>query len=238
MLRKLVIVKTGSTIPELLEEGSDFDDWFIAGCQLPASAFMVTSPFEGEALPAVNETAAVIITGSPAYVTDQAEFNFRCADYLREANRQGIPILGVCYGHQLLAWTFGGKVDFHPCGREIGTVNIELTKAAQQDPLFSGLPQSFPVQVSHQQSVIELPTGAVLLGSNEFEPHHAFRLGSNCWGIQFHPEFDAAVSEAYIRARKQDIDAEGLDSEKLLSNVAESPDAASLLRRFAGMALG
>ena len=71
-----------------------------------------------------------------------------------------------------------------------------------------------------------------MLFRSEFEPNHAFRLGDTTWGVQFHPEFDARVMKAYISERKDDIEAEGLDAEQLLTAVSDTPISASLLHRF------
>ena len=234
--KTLLIIKTGNTISSLRNQGEDFEDWFIAGCGLPDTAFTVRSLFLGEPLPDLGETAGIIITGSPAYVTDLEPWNEIGAAYLRDAHDREIPILGVCYGHQLLAWAFGGEVGFHPHGREIGSVDIKLTMAASQDALLGTLPDQFLAQVSHQQSVLKLPPQAVLLAHNDFEPHHAFRIGNSTWGIQFHPEFSAAVMAAYIEERSDDLKSEGWQTEKLLSEVASSPEAAGLLQHFSLLA--
>ena len=147
-------------------------------------------------------------------------------------------MLGVCYGHQLLAWAFGGEVGFHPDGREIGSVPVNLTDAARADRLFAELPAQFVAQVSHQQSVLSLPEEAILLGWNDFEPNHAFRLGQTSWGVQFHPEFTAEITRAYINARQADLQAEGLPVAALLESTEPSPESAALLRRFCTLALG
>ncbi|MEQ8954000.1 MAG: glutamine amidotransferase [Gammaproteobacteria bacterium] len=232
MSRKILILKTGNTIPSLLQRGQDFEHWFIKSIGLAADKFQLVSVFLNQALPPLDEVEAIVSTGSPAYVTDLAPWNFVVAAYLREAFDRDIPQLGVCYGHQLLAWAFGGEVGFHPLGREIGTVPIRLSAAAAADPLFRGSPAQFQVQVSHQQTVMELPPGAVLLAANEFEPHHAFRLGDCAWGVQFHPEFDASIMDSYIRERRSALTAEGLDPETLLAQTRETAHAASLLHRF------
>lgn len=237
MDKKLLIMKTGNTIPDLRARGEDFEDWFIAGCGLPAGRVNVSSLFLGEPLPDLAETAGVIITGSPAYITDLEPWNDIAASYLREAIEREIPVLGVCYGHQLLAWAFGGEVDFHPQGREMGSVEIELTAAGQGDRLLGQLPVRFMAQVSHQQSVLSLPAEAVRLAQNDFDPNHAFRLGDSAWGVQFHPEFNAEITAAYIRARAADLDAGGLDSQALLDGLQASPEAASLLGHFSSLLL-
>ena len=231
--KPLLIIKTGNTVPQLREQGEDFEDWFIAGCGVGAADVVVVSVFLGEELPAPEDVSGVIITGSPAYVTDQEPWNFTAADFIKDAVAAEIPVLGVCYGHQLLAWAFAGEVGFHPAGREIGSVDITLSAAANDDLLFAGMPATLKTQVSHQQSVLSLPPGAVHLAGNEFEPNHAFRIGKFAWGIQFHPEFDARVTGAYLNARRDALVAEGLDVERLESELAQSPESTALLRRFA-----
>lgn len=235
MSKKILIVKTGTTISSLLEEDEDFEDWFIRGSSLEAKQFICCAVDRGEDLPPPDEVAAAIVTGSPAYVTDLAPWNEVAAEYLRSLHSKQLPILGVCYGHQLLAWAFGGEVGFNPRGREIGTVDVELTEDAAQDPLFEGMPLSFRAQASHLQSVTTLPTDAVLLARNDFDPHHGFRIGANTWGIQFHPEFDAHILRAYIRERKSDIEQEGLDVQGLLMEVEDTPVSASLLSKFVAL---
>lgn len=232
MSNKILIIKTGSTVPSLLAKGEDFEDWFIAASSQQASEFQCCSIHLDEPLPELSGVDGIIITGSPAYLTDLAPWNYIAADYLRKAHEREIPILGICYGHQLLAWAFDGEVGFHPDGREIGSVAINLTAAAEADPLLSGLGSGFMAQVSHQQSVLKLPAAAVLLAQNSFEPNHGFRLGDSTWGLQFHPEFSAEIMRAYINERQPTITSEGLDADALLEQVRSTPESAALIQRF------
>ena len=232
MSNKVLIIKTGNTIPSLRAENEDFEDWFIRGTGLDSNRFVCCAVDKGESLPVIDDVAAAIVTGSPAHVTDLAPWNEIAAVYLRLLHEQQNPILGVCYGHQLLAWAFGGVVGFHPKGREIGTIDVELTREAASDLLFDKMPKKFSAQASHQQSVLSLPDEAVLLAKNSFDAHHAFRLGSSTWGVQFHPEFSAHVMSSYIRERRNDIAKEGLNVEELLARVEATPVPVSLLQHF------
>lgn len=238
MSNKILIIKTGNTIPSLLANREDFEDWFIEGTGLDASRFVCCAVDKGGVLPQIDQVAATIITGSPAYVTDLAPWNHVTADYLRELHNRQKPILGVCYGHQLLAWAFGGEVGFHPGGREVGTVDMELTREAARDDLFAQMPKQFKAQASHQQSVLSLPSEAVLLAKNSFEPNHAFRLGVSTWGVQFHPEFSARIMRAYIEERRDNIAEEGLDVVLLSANVSATSSSAALLPKFVAIADG
>ncbi len=232
MSEKILIIKTGTTIDGLLDEGEDFEDWFVRGCGPDPSRFICSAVDKGEPLPASEGIAAAIVTGSPAFLTDLAPWNELAADYLRLLHSQEKPILGVCYGHQLLAWAFGGEVGFHPGGREIGTVDISLTQRSEDDLLFANSPREFRAQASHLQTVIKLPDEAILLAKNDFEAHHGFRLGRTTWGVQFHPEFGAHVMRSYIRERKSEIAEEGMDAQDLLLDVEDTPVSAALLQRF------
>ena len=145
-------------------------------------------------------------------------------------------MLGICYGHQLLAHALGGRVAPNPRGREIGSVEVETLPAAREDPLLCGLPERFIAQATHVESVVELPVPATLLARSRGDPHQAFRVGALAWGVQFHPEFDTDVIRGYLEARREILRREGRDPEALLAEVRESAGAGSLLRRFAALA--
>lgn len=236
MSKPILIIKTGNTIESLLANGEDFENWFVANSGFDEEQFEVKSLHHGEELSSLDDISGIIITGSPAYVTEEEVWNFIGADYIKAAHSRKIPLLGVCYGHQLIAWAFDGEVDFHPQGREIGTVAVSLTEEAATDPLFSQLPRTFTAQVSHQQSVTALPSQGIRLGGNSFEANQAYRLGEQTWGIQFHPEFSAAVTRAYIEARWEAIKSEGLDPELLHREVKETPHAVAVLQAFCRLA--
>lgn len=232
MTRKILILKTGSTITPLLERGEDFEEWFVRYGSGDASNYFVCNLQGSEVLPDLDKVLGIIITGSAANVTEAEDWTYAGADYLRAARRSGVPMLGVCYGHQLIAWTFGGAVEFHARGREIGTVDISGSEHARNDRLFCNMPRQFKAQVSHQQTVTALPAGAIHLAGNAFEPNQAFRLDQNIWGLQFHPEFTAEVVRAYIEHRAAVIAEEGLDVAHLLAKVTESEFASIPLQRF------
>jgi GMP synthase (glutamine-hydrolysing) len=126
-------------------------------------------------------------------------------------------------------------VDNNPNGREYGTVEVRLEEAARKDELLAGFAQSIHVQVSHTQSVVRLPPGAVLLASSAREANHAYRVGSSAWGVQFHPEFDAEIMRAYIRNQSKALRAEGQDPDMLFSETRDTPFGSEILRRFAAM---
>jgi GMP synthase (glutamine-hydrolysing) len=233
---RLVILKTGNTLPPILEAFGDFDRWFLNGLseKLDRQVVDVTcQPLPGEP----DQWDGIVVTGSPAMVSDRAAWSESAAAWLAKAVDLGVPVLGVCYGHQLLAHALGGQVGYHPEGRESGTYDIKLRSAAQNDALFAGLPDRVKAQLTHRQSVLELPAEAVLLASNDFEQHQAFRVGPLAWGVQFHPEFTADIMTAYLRAQASDLQREGLSPETLIGRVEDAPHAASLLQRFSDIVI-
>lgn len=232
-MKPILVMKTGQTLPSLRAGGSDFEDWIIQG--LGCRDVVTIAVYLGEQLPAVTEYRGIVVTGSPAMLTDAEPWNDVAARYLREAVGAGIPVLGICYGHQLLAWAFGGTVDYNPRGREIGTVSVTRT-GDESDILLAGIPSHFPAHTTHSQSVTALPDQAVLLARSVRDPHQCFRIGRLAWGMQFHPEFDASIMRSYIAERGAALSTEGLSVEQLLAEVSETPAATSLLRKFAGIA--
>jgi GMP synthase (glutamine-hydrolysing) len=235
MTRPVLIMKTGETLAALRARGEDFENWIGTGLGLSPTQWCVSHVALGQALPQVESVAGVVITGSPAMLTDGAPWNGLAAQWLRVVLAYELPVLGICYGHQLLAHACGGHVDYHPLGREIGTVPVTLAPAARDDVLLGALPGCFVAQTTHSQSVLLLPPAATLLASSAHDGHQAYRVGARAWGVQFHPEFSAAVMRTYVRERQQALQAEGFDVDALLRGVQETPAANGILRRFAAL---
>lgn len=232
-LKPIALIKTGCTIAKIRPQHGDFEDWFAQG--MGVSDLLQIDVFRHQALPAAENLAAIVVTGSPAMVSAREDWSERTAEWLGQAVQKGIPALGVCYGHQLLAHALGGKVGPNPAGRQIGTVTAQLEKASQDDPLLGHLPQTFAVQSSHSEAVLELPPGAERLASSPLDDKFVIRFAENVWGVQFHPEFSGPVMSQYIRCRADALHMEGLNPERLLENTTDTEEAKSILQKFAEM---
>jgi GMP synthase (glutamine-hydrolysing) len=232
----IAVIKLGSTFPDIAERLGDFEDWFVDGLSPEAASITVVDADAGERLPDPDAISGAVLTGSHAMVTDAPAWNTPVTRWIHRMVDARVPLLGVCYGHQLLAKAFGGTIGDHPHGREFGTVEIRLTADAERDALLGGLPARFPAHACHRQSVLTLPPEAVRLAGNAHDPHHAFVLADTAWGVQFHPEFNESAIRAYIRASAEDLRLEGQDPDRLLQSTAAAPEAAGLLKRFAAMA--
>lgn len=228
--KQIALIKTGCTIEQIKPRHGDFENWFADG--LGVADLMQVDVFMQQAFPAPEDLAGIVITGSPAMVSARLDWSERTAEWLRQVIQTNVPVLGVCYGHQLLAHALGGRAGPNPAGRQIGTVEAHLTDQSRYDPLLGHLPNTFSAQASHSEVVLELPPGAQRLATSPLDDNFAIRFAENVWGVQFHPEFSAPVVSDYIRYRADALREEGLDPEHLLSHTADTDEAKSVLQRF------
>lgn len=240
-MKPVLIIRTGRAPAPIRARHGDFPHWFRLGAQLSPDRIRVVDVEAGEELPAPSEVAGALITGSAAMVTERAPWSERTAGWIRDAMDDELPMFGVCYGHQLMSHALGGRVDYLPGGREIGTVSLNVLDAARNDPLASTLPLEFRAHATHEQSVLELPKGTTVLVSSARDPHHLVRYGKNAMSAQFHPEFNADVMRAYIHRKQHDMKREGFDPHHTFKQVAPTPLARRLFRQFSrhhGLATG
>jgi len=235
---ELIIVKTGRAVPQARGDGHDFEHWFAEGLGIDRFDYRTVCVHTGEVLPplaSLDRQPAVLVTGSPAMVSDRLDWSERTASWLAGAHAAGVPMLGVCYGHQLLAHALGGGVGPNPDGRRMGRVLVEFTDP--DDPLTGPFVPRAGFNVSHLEVVFEPPAGARVLGTTGHDPYHVLQFGNLSWGVQFHPEFDRAIMQSYIESRSEPLEAEGQDPAKLVAGLDENPNGYPFLARFAELAL-
>jgi GMP synthase (glutamine-hydrolysing) len=240
----VLLVKCGSTAAAVRRVHGDYDRWFLRALAPTGPALRVVEPHAGAPLPArAGGADAIVLTGSPSSVTDRAPWMARTAAWaLEQAER--LPVLGVCFGHQLLADACGGSVGRNPLGRELGTVRCALTPEGLADPLFEGVPAAFEIAATHEDEVRRLPAGAVLLATNAWSRVQAFRIGPRVRAVQFHPELDAPALAATVAARAEHVVAEaeargeagGGRLRAVRAGIRASPWGARILGNFVRMA--
>ncbi len=166
-----------------------------------------------EPVPDLRAFDAVIFAGGE-YRPDEFELPIFQAERERvlEALDADVPILGICLGHQLLAYWLGGKVQNGTW--EFGWLPVTITEAGRQDPLLAGLGETLYTFLWHGDQVTSLPPDAVLLASTEVCPVQSYRLGGHrAWGVQFNPQYDPVMAEdvlrgsGYLPSHGYDIDA-------------------------------
>jgi GMP synthase (glutamine-hydrolysing) len=143
------------------------------------------------------------------------------------------PFLGACYGIGTLGSHQGATVD-RQYGEPVGPVTVTLTPAGQQDPLLSGLPAAFDAFTGHKEAISRLPGHAVLLATSAACPVQAFRIGSNVYATQFHPELDAPGLCTRIDVYKHAgyFEPEKADELKALAWSSDISHAPAILRAF------
>jgi GMP synthase (glutamine-hydrolysing) len=227
----------GSTYADLACEKGDFTDWVIAGCGLHEMAVTRIDARGGAFLPPIDRVCGAILTGSHAHVTDRAPWSEAVAVWIRGAVSRNLPLLGICYGHQLIAQALGGRAAVNPAGLEFGAVEIRTTAGAADDPLFRALVPRFRAHTCHTQTVTRLPPGATLLAASHRDAHQAFRVGARCWGVQFHPEFDETAMRYYIDQYRLPLADQGRDPAQLAATLVPTSRSNALLPAFTALAL-
>ena len=162
--------------------------------------------YEGAHLPEdAKEYQAVIVMGGPMGVYDEAEYPFLSDEhqFLMRVLAQGVPLLGICLGSQLLAKALGARVYRNPY-KEIGWYTVDLTLAGTTDPLFTCLTSPVPVFQWHGDA-FDLPAGAAPLATSSRCPHQAFRYGDRVYGLLFHLELTPTVIQSWIEVFHDDL---------------------------------
>ncbi|MEE9162939.1 MAG: gamma-glutamyl-gamma-aminobutyrate hydrolase family protein [Candidatus Neomarinimicrobiota bacterium] len=196
---RVAILVTGQTLAPIRARFGDFDQWFRARPNVPAT-YRVHKLHEGAAVPPREDSDGWLITGSPGSVNDELSWLQEAKAGIAEAVGAGHPLLGVCFGHQLLAVATGGQVEPNPKGWELGASRVELTEAGRAAVLFQGLGGRPNVYESHRETVTRLPADAQVLGGNGMGLQ-AFQIGPRAFGVQFHPEFTREIAGMYVKLR-------------------------------------
>jgi len=150
---------------------------------------------EGEAIPSLDGYDALLSMGGPMSVVDEDKHPWLADEkaVIAEAVRErGMPFLGLCLGHQLLADALGGRVE-HMAEPEVGIMTVELTDAGKADPLLDGLAPVLHCLQWHGWAVTELPEGGVNLVRSDICPIQAIRVGERAYGLQYHVELTATT---------------------------------------------
>lgn len=211
---------------------------FHAGAADAACVIEEWTPAEARQPPRpLEDYAALIVLGGDQNVCEQDRYPYLTDELalLRDWLPGGRPVLGVCLGAQLLAQAAGGEV-VRATSRELGWLDVDVLPAAATDPLLAFAPARVTALQWHTYAV-EPPPGATLLASSPVCPQ-AFRLG-DAWGVQFHPEVDAAILAGWLGDLDPEVREEAADAAVLRAGVAAHMDTwnafgRELSRRFAG----
>ena len=191
---RVTIIETGLVGPRHRERHGSYPEMFkrMIRAEDPSVAFDVVSTLDGAPLPDPGQLQAILITGSPAGVYDPLDWIAPLEDFVRTAYAQRTPMVGVCFGHQVIAQALGGVVRKSEKGWGIGRHTYEVLAG---NGLIDG--ERLAIVAAHQDQVIEPPEEARTILSSEFTPY-AGLLYANGVTLSFqpHPEFDAGYAHA------------------------------------------
>jgi GMP synthase (glutamine-hydrolysing) len=208
--RTIGILEAGPVNPVLRERHGGHGDFFRAwlGPRAPDTAFPIWKAYEG-ALPEAPESCdAYLVTGSRFSTYDPLPWIAPLKAFIREA-AETRPVVGICFGHQIIAEAFGGRIEKSERGWGIGVHRYRLL---EEQPWMSPALETISLIVSHQDQVVEPPPEARVLASSEFCPIAMMQIGENVLTLQAHPEATVAYSSELYAGRRESLGAVATDA--------------------------
>ncbi len=189
---KIGILQTGWPPEELIDRHGTYAEAFARLLSGRGFEFEAWACLEGEFPDSINDADGWLVTGSKFGAYEDLPWIEPLENFLREAYGASIPIVGICFGHQILAQALGGKVEKFSGGWSVG--RTEYT--------FDGLDKPLQIMAWHQDQVIEPPADASTICSTDFCKHAALQYGNKALTVQPHPEFSHAYFDDLLEVRK------------------------------------
>lgn len=212
---KIGVLKTDTVRAELVDEFGEYPQMFeqLLGAVDPKLEFQVFDVENGQYPDTIDQVDAYLITGSKASVYDDQPWIHRLTEFVRELHAARHPVLGICFGHQLVAHALGGRTEKSDKGWGVGVHSVAFSTIP---PWHDGQDPSFRLLVSHQDQVVQPAPGTEVLAGSEFCENAVCQLGDHILTFQGHPEFIKGYSENLLNIRREVIGeavyAAGVDS--------------------------
>ena len=179
-----------------------FKDLLNEGAEGRELDFRVYNVLDGEYPVDLDECDGYLITGSRASVYDDEEWIHNLQDFVIQLHNAKKKLVGICFGHQLVAQALGGKTEAAEVGWGVGVHSSRVREST--DYMFPN-EREISLLVSHKDQVTELPDGAKLLASSDFCEHAMFQVDNHILTFQGHPEFAKGYSRGLMELRKEII---------------------------------
>ncbi len=220
---RIGVLEAGRVPPDMADRHSGFGPMMERLLQAaePAARVTVYPVLDGVFPASTRAEDGWLITGSRHGVYDDLPWMRTLKDFLRQAVRDAVPVVGICFGHQILAAALGGRVEKSDRGWGVGLQHYPLLKRL---PFMAGAPAGFAIQAMHQDQVVELPPGAEVIAGSDFCPYGALAYGKAALSFQGHPEFATDFARELIATRKGGV-IPATTADAALASLADSSDA-------------
>jgi len=209
-----------------------------AGCRT-----VVCRPYAGDPLPALPAHDALVVLGGSIGANDDADAPWLTPlkAMVRDAAATGVPTLGICLGHQVVAVALGGAADRNPRGQQVGLLEQGWLPEASDDALLAGSALPLRGIQWNDDIVTALPDGARLLAATPAGEPQVVRFAPTVWGVQSHPEADVGVLRSWADGDRDDHLEKGIDQAAVLAEIEAAADELEadwrpVLARFAALA--
>jgi GMP synthase-like glutamine amidotransferase len=198
-LKHVIIISCEPGLDEVRNEFGHAIEWIKYASNNSNIRFTSVDAYKSE-IPTFDEGDGWIITGSSASVYEDLEWIVELEEAIKRAHETEKPILGICFGHQLIAQALGGVVEKNPKGWELGSYPLKIVDS--KSVIFDKIIENDYYYNSHKDVVSKLPIGAYITAENEMGIQ-GYQIGKQTFGVQFHPEFSHDVINKYVEVRSK-----------------------------------
>jgi len=163
----------------------------------------VYSVLENDYPSSITECDAYLLTGSKVGVYDSQPWLVSLRDFVNRAYESHVPLVGICFGHQMIAHSLGGLAQKSELGWGIGALSHRLVTTETTPAWMENAPDQLCLLYSHQDQVVRLPEGAHALYGSHFCPNGAFHIPGRVLAFQGHPEFTLDYSARLMHSRQE-----------------------------------
>lgn len=190
---KIGVLQTGHLPDDMIPQYGDYDDIFKALLADPAWEIDAYAVVDNEFPESAEEADAWLITGSRHGAYEDHDWIEPLEDLVRDIHARKQPLIGICFGHQIIAQALGGRVEKFDGGWAVGQTSYDIEG------------NNVTLNSWHQDQVVERPAEARVLGGNEFCENGVLAYGDHIWTVQPHPEFGNDIIGELIETRGRNV---------------------------------
>ncbi len=219
---KIGILQTGHSPENMKQAMGDYGEMFTKLLDGHDFDFQIWSVVDGEFPDAVTDADGWLITGSRHGAYEELDWIPPLEDLVRDIHDAKRPLIGVCFGHQIIAQAMGGKVEKFAGGWSVGRTEYDIDG------------ETLALNAWHQDQVVDLPDNARVVGSSDFCENAVLMYDDHIWTIQPHPEFGHDFIDGLIRTRGKGVvpDAQLAAASTMLDAPVDNADIAEKMAAF------